>query len=231
MHVYNSHRYICGKYYGMITSNLMRWNWLPVALMTVNTEVHAKCLFILAISLVLYFLVMYLIVQKQCELYLPPATKLWEGNVTTPVCHSVHQGSLCLGRSLSRGLCKGGYLSEGLCLGGLCPGGGLCSRGFSVQGGSLYSVRETLLYGNVWVICIQLECILVTIRKQSCRKVMFLHLSVSHSVHGGGSASVHSGIHPPAQCMLGYTVPSACWDRHASCWYASYWNAFLLFMI
>ena len=111
---------------------------------------------------------------------------------------SVSEG-LCPG-----GLCKGGYLSEGLCLGGLCPGGGLCSRGFSVQGGSLYSVRETLLYGNVWVVCIQLECILVTIRKQSCRKVMFLHLSVSHSVHGGGYLP---------QCILGYTpLPSACWD-------------------
>ena len=49
-------------------------------------------------------------------------------------------------------------------------------------------------------------------------KVMFLHLSVSHSVHGGMSASLHAGIHPPvsrqspesrhpppAQCMLGDT--------------------------
>ena len=26
---------------------------------------------------------------------------------------------------------------------------------------------------------------------------MFLHLSVSHSVHSGVSASVHAGIHPP----------------------------------
>ena len=28
---------------------------------------------------------------------------------------------------------------------------------------------------------------------------------------------VHAGIHPPAQCMLGYThhpLPSACWDTH-----------------
>ena len=28
-------------------------------------------------------------------------------------------------------------------------------------------------------------------------KVMFLHLSVSHSVHRGVSASVHAGTHPP----------------------------------
>ena len=51
---------------------------------------------------------------------------------------------------------------------------------------------------------------------------MFLHLSVSHSVHGGcipgcigadpsgqtPPCPVHAGIHtPPAQCMLGYTPP------------------------
>ena len=31
--------------------------------------------------------------------------------------------------------------------------------------------------------------------------------------------------------MLGYTVPSACWDRHGYCcrWYASYWNASLFY--
>ena len=40
---------------------------------------------------------------------------------------------------------------------------------------------------------------------------------------------VHARIHTPlAQCILGYTVPSTCWDRHGYCcgWYASYWNAF-----
>ena len=35
---------------------------------------------------------------------------------------------------------------------------------------------------------------LVTIRKRSCGKVMFLHLSVSHSVHWGGG-----GVHRPGQ--------------------------------
>ena len=64
-----------------------------------------------------------------------------EGNVFAPVCDSVHRSgwggcrSLCLGRSLSRGLCPGG-----LCLGGLCPGGSVwresLSRG-SLSGGSL----------------------------------------------------------------------------------------------
>ena len=36
-----------------------------------------------------------------------------------------------------------------------------------------------------------------TVRKRSCGKVMFLHLSVSHSVHRGVSAPVHAGIHTP----------------------------------
>ena len=30
------------------------------------------------------------------------------------------------------------------------------------------------------------------------------------------SAQTPLGRHSPAQCMLGYTVPSACWDRHAT---------------
>ena len=47
---------------------------------------------------------------------------------------------------------------------------------------------------------------------RSCGKVMFLRLSVSHSVHGGVYPSMHWGRHPlgrhsPAQCMLGYTHP------------------------
>ena len=55
---------------------------------------------------------------------------------------------------------------------------------------------------------------------------MFLHLSVSHSVHGG-SASVHAGIHtfknranscktpPPEQTPPGQTpLCSACWEIH-----------------
>ena len=43
---------------------------------------------------------------------------------------------------------------------------------------------------------------IITVRKRSCGKVMLLHLSVSHSVHGGVSASVHAGIHPPGQTPL-----------------------------
>ena len=85
---------------------------------------------------------------------------LGQGNVFTPVCHSVHRGSLsgggevcpgglCLGGSpaggrvsVQGGLCPGVVSAQGggsvcpggLCLGGLCPEGSL-PRGISVQGG------------------------------------------------------------------------------------------------
>ena len=49
-----------------------------------------------------------------------------------------------------------------------------------------------------WTVGILLECILVfTGRNEVVAKVIFLHLSVIHSVHRGGSASVHVGIPPP----------------------------------
>ena len=40
-------------------------------------------------------------------------------------------------------------------------------------------------------------------------KVMFLHLSVSHSVHRGVSASVHAGIHPREQTPPGADTPQS----------------------
>ena len=118
-----------------------------------------------------------------------PQTKLREGNVFTPLCHSVHRGrGLCpsmhhrshdLGVSVQwGGLCpvgvsvQGDSLQVGLCPGGLCPGGslsgGLCQGGLC-PGGSLsrgISVQEGSLlgrrpYGNEQVVRILLECILV----------------------------------------------------------------------
>ena len=81
-----------------------------------------------------------------------------------------------------------------------------------------------------------------------CAKVMFLHLSVSHSVHKGrgiclsacwdsrhpqeqtppqqtppGADPSRSRQTPPAQCTLG--------DTSNKRQYASYWNAYLLFII
>ena len=44
---------------------------------------------------------------------------------------------------------------------------------------------------------------------------------------------VHAGIHIPCPVHSGiHPLPSACWDRHGYCCgqYASYWNAFLLFL-
>ena len=57
------------------------------------------------------------ILNSECRqiAFLPPATKLRQGNVFTPVCDSVHrvfsvQGGFCQGV-----LCPGGSLSGGLC--------------------------------------------------------------------------------------------------------------------
>ena len=65
---------------------------------------------------------------------------------------------------------------------------------------------------------------LITVRKRSCGKVMFLHLSVSHSIHGRGG-----GVCLSARWDT-HLLPSARWDRHGYCcrWHASYWNTFLL---
>ena len=56
-------------------------------------------------------------------------------------------------------------------------------------------------------------------------KVMFLHQSVSHSVHrggGGGCLPQCRGRHPPPRS-------SACWEiRATSGRYESYWNAYFL---
>ena len=64
------------------------------------------------------------------DTYLPPATKLRQGNVFTLVCDSVHrEGGLCLGVSVQ--------VQGDLCLGGALYGGvsvqeGLCPEGVSV---------------------------------------------------------------------------------------------------
>ena len=113
---------------------------------------------------------------------LPPATKLRQGNIFTPVCHSVHRGGLCssmhhMSHDQGRVSVQGVSVQGGLCPGGLCPGdlspweslsGEVSVWGLSVQGslsgGSLsgISVRETPpLYSNEQVVHILLECILV----------------------------------------------------------------------
>ena len=61
---------------------------------------------------------------------------------------------------------------------------------------------------------------IVTVRKRSCGKVMFLHLSVSHSVHRGGCL--------PGGCIPACTGQTPPPGRHPHCSgrYAAYWNAF-----
>ena len=73
--------------------------------------------------------------------------------------------------------------------------------------------------------------LVITARNSSCRKVMFLHLSVSHSVHGGGVGTDTPLGRPPWQTPLGrHTLLGRplLRDGHCSRRYASYWNAFLL---
>ena len=90
-----------------------------------------------------------------CLSLLPPVTKLRQGNVFTPVCHSVHGGrgslsqhaahdqgglsgggGLCLGVSIQEGLSRGVSVQAGVSVreGGVCPGG-LCPGEVSCPGG------------------------------------------------------------------------------------------------
>ena len=138
---------------------------------------------------------------------LPLATKLWQGNVFSPVCDSVYGGCLCLW-----GLCPGGSLSKGgLCpgrslLGGPCPGGsvgGLCPKGVSVHvalclgvsaWGREVSVRETP--PTVWLCAggtYPTEMHSCYCPQRSCEGYVFTPVCLST----GGSASVHPGIPPP----------------------------------
>ena len=93
-----------------------------------------------------------------------------------------------------------------------------------------------------------------TVRKRSCGKVMYLHLSVSNSVHGGCIPACTGQTPPPQNHTLPethlpleahsleahppwkHTLPEAHThtpeahpppDDHCSGQYASYWNAFL----
>ena len=74
---------------------------------------------------------------------------------------------------------------------------------------------------------------------------MFIHLSVSHSVHRGVSDPVHAGIHhspgqtPPPLADTPEPTPhradtprqaTPTGDGYCCGRYASYWNAFLLYL-
>ena len=73
-----------------------------------------------------------------------------------------------------------------------------------------------------------LKGFLVTARKWSCGKVMFLHLSVILFTDGGGvSQHAMGGVHPPGRRPWVDTPR----DGHWSGRYTSYWNAFLFDML
>ena len=88
---------------------------------------------------------------------LQPATKLRQGNVFTSGCDSVHKGLVSV-QACTTGHMTRGSVSRVLCPGGLRPG--------DLRPGGV-SVRQTSLgrdppYGNKRVVCMLLECILVT---------------------------------------------------------------------
>ena len=72
--------------------------------------------------------------------------QLRDGNVFTPVCHSVQGGVSVQEGSLSRSLCPGG----------LCPGGSL-SSGVSVQGG-LYPLGSLSIGVSVQGVSVMTQC-------------------------------------------------------------------------
>ena len=80
-------------------------------------------------------------VAETYESYVPPATKLRQGNVFTPVGHSVHRG-------VSVPACTTGHMTGG----GLCPG----------KGGLSLLLGRPPMYGNERAVRILPECILVS---------------------------------------------------------------------
>ena len=157
------------------------------------------------------------LMSHQCDSFhlYRPQTKLWEGNVFTPVCRS---------------FCSQGGLPHipGRYPPGRHPSGQTppvqCMLGYGQQAGSTHPTRMHSCYHP---------------------QTKFLHASVSHSVHrgwwypsmhcgelrglawGGVSRPTPRGVYRPTP--EGVSRPDPLADGYC-CWrYASYWNAFLLF--
>ena len=124
-------------------------------------------------------------------------TKLREGNVFTRVCDSIHREG---------GLCPGGSLSSESLSREVSVQGGLC------LGGSLLGGPPLPPYGYMWVVCILLECILVT------GVCLFMGVSTGVSTHPLGE------LLPLPRYMGYYGI------RSTSRRYAFYWNAFLFLL-
>ena len=123
--------------------------------------------------------------------YCRPQTKLQEGNVSTPVCHSVHMGG-----SVPACITKGSLSSGGLCLGGL-------SRGVSVQRVSVQgiSVQQVSVQGGLctWGLCPGRSLYMGSLSRGS--------LSRGVSVQG---VSVQGGLCPWGLCSGGLCPGGLC---------------------
>ena len=97
---------------------------------------------------------------------------LGQGNIFRSLCQEFCPRGWGGGDAWSRGVCSWG------------PGGDLPHDG--------YCCGRYASYLNAFLLFLIIVC------KRNWGKVMFLHLSVSHSVHvGGGVFPVHTGIHTP----------------------------------
>ena len=118
----------------LIILQVTRLRW---ALRTKNCQIHKTFSFIC----------------KILRLFLPPATKLREGNVFTPVCHSVHRRVSVQGISVQGGLCPGGSLS----------GRPLCT----VKCGQYASYWNAFFSLNVGIIVIHAKRTIISSRKKN----------------------------------------------------------------
>ena len=148
--------------------------------------------------------------DSTCSTFLPAATKLGQGNIFTPVCDSVNRGGAGPGGLV----CPGGGLPGGVvCLGGGLPGGspifwgGLQFSGGSpiFQGVSNFSGVSNFLGGLIQIF----------FNSNFFNSNFFLNSNFFSNFF-------------PQKFLLGCTPPP--WIRSLSGQYASYWNAFLLFM-
>ena len=98
---------------------------------------------------------------NKVSIFLPPPTKLYEGNITarkqslgqgnvfTPVCHSVHMGVHSRGGvSASRGVCMGGCLNPGRVGQTLPPSTAISGQYASYWNASLFQKRMSFCPGG-----------------------------------------------------------------------------------
>ena len=89
------------------------------------------------------------VTRQQSRLFVPPATKLGQGNVFTGVCDSVNRGVSSPGGCLLRGC----LVRWGWCLlprGGACSGGWCLFRGVSALGGVVSAPGGVCSWGGAW---------------------------------------------------------------------------------